>query len=640
MRKRGLTRLGRRLSPAARLALAAVGVSFALGGLPATAQSPPLPGYALPVPPAPPERLPPAGVSPAAAVPQGDLPPDFIPWWQDALARPLVEAPVSLAMSLDQVILDTLRHSPQVRAISDTPIIRRTAIVQAQSRFDPVTFAESKWVDTSDPVGNLLTTGGASRFLDQNWYYSGGVRKRMLLGTQLEASQRFGYQDNNSIFFVPAPQGTSRMTLNLTQPLLQGAGRKYNSSLIVLADIDASIAYDQLSQELQALLLDVHKTYWELYVQRAGLLQRKRLHQEAVDILEELNARREIDVLGSQIVRAQAAVASRQSAVIRFATGVRNAESKLRAIINNPALNAVGQPELVPCDLPNRVYLDVPLEDSLVAALKARPEINQATKEVRAAGIRAEVSKNELLPVLSFIMGTYVYGLSGNSDIGQSFINQYTLGRPTYSAGLTWEMPWRNRNSKGRLQQRRLELRQATSQLEATVANVRSEVEIAVREVAATYREMVARHHAVAADEAEIRYLLERWRLLPGDQQVAGVVLDNVLVAQERRADAELGLATALAAYNVALVNLNRATGTLLDCELVTQGEACDEGLPTLLWDRSCPRAQPPSEARPPLPGPYDPRRSEAQPGVLPAPIERLPADPTLRPLPPPDSRP
>ncbi len=525
-------------------------------------------------------------------------------------------------MNVESVVLGTLIHSPQVRVLTDAPMIRQTAVVEEQAKFDLHNFAESRFTDTSDPVGSTLTTGGAPRFIDQNLFASGGVRKLTASGAQIEVSQRMGYETNNSLFFVPNQQGTAKMALALTQPLLNGAGKAYNRSLIVIAEINSGIARDQLSKDLQAMLLEVHRTYWDLYLQRASLLQKRKLHQEAVSILDELNARRDVDVLGSQLVRARAAVATREAATIRYETSVANVESKLRAQVNDPALQTGGSLEMIPSQRPNQGYCELQLYDSLVMALENRPEVSQATKELKAASVKADVSKNELLPVVNFILGTYVSGLHGGGAFMPAYSNQFNLGRPSYSTGLTFDMPIGNRAAKSRLQQRRLEIRQMTNQLQNTVANVRADVEIAVREVATTHREMQSRYHAMMADEAEIQYLTERWRLLPGDQQVAGVVLDNLLNAQERLADAEYGFANALVAYNVALVKLKWATGTLLNYQDLQQTVVNQDGLPTLTF------GQPGSEPTPPVAGPMPVA------GPTPAATPMPPGAPTVQPAP------
>lgn len=503
----------------------------------------------------------------------GGIPPDFVPWWQVMMREQFAPPAQPMQMELDNVVLGTLMHSPQVKVLVDAPIIRRTSIMEAQGKFDVRQFAETKFVNTSDPVGNKLTTGGANRFLDQNFYATGGVRRQLQSGAQLEASQKIGYQNNNSIYFYPNNQGTARLSLTLTQPLMNGRGKAYNTSMILLAEIDSSMSRDDLSRQLQNVLFEVHQTYWELYLQRAVLLQRRKLREQAVGIRDELLERRDVDVLGSQLVRAKAAVAGREAAIIRFQTSVLNAESKLRALVNDPALRAGSALELVPVQCPSYALLPVDLHDSLVSALEHRPEVNEAAKEVRAACVRVNMAKNELLPVLNMVLGTYVYGLAGDAAIGQAYGDMFSVGRPTYSGGFTFEVPYGNHAARARLKQRMVETRQMANQLQVVMNRIRAEIEIAVREVDTTHREMVSKYYAMQADQAEIDYLAERWRLLPGDQQVAGVMLDDLLAAQQRLADAEYGFANSVVAYNMAIIGLKKATGTLLDYQEVAELE-------------------------------------------------------------------
>ena len=227
------------------------------------------------------------------------------------------------------LILGTLIHSPQIRVLADSIAIQQTQVCQAQAKFDATAFVEEKFINTCDPVGSTLTTGGPDTYRDQDWVQSGGVRTLTAGGGASKRPNSSATKRSNSVYFVPTPQGTSRLAVSFTQPLLHGAGQAYNSSLIVLADIDTHVARDQFSKNLQSLLVDVHHAYWDLYLQLAALLlQKRKLYRQSVDILNELASRRELDVLGSQIIHARAAVANPRAAMIRYEAGVRNAGSQ------------------------------------------------------------------------------------------------------------------------------------------------------------------------------------------------------------------------------------------------------------------------------------------------------------------------
>jgi outer membrane protein TolC len=260
-------------------------------------------------------------------------------------------------------------------------------------------------------------------------------------------------------------------------------------------------------------------------------------------------------------------VATRAAAVIHHGALVLNAEARLRALVNDPVLGSVDLLELIPVQPPIEVPHQVSLEDALIVALHHRPEIDQVTHEIRAASVRLDVSKNEILPVLNLILSSYVYGLEGEGDVLAAFDDQFAAGRPSYSAGFLFEYPLGNRAAQARLKRTRLELRQLTNQLEATTWNVRLEVETAVRDITTAHREMTSHYHAMIGNETETEYQDRRWRLLPGDHQSAGIALDDLLDAQERLNRSEASYVAALVAYNVAIVQLKRAMGLLLETQ-------------------------------------------------------------------------
>jgi outer membrane protein len=469
------------------------------------------------------------------------MPPDYQPWWQPHVIGPLRPESQVEHVDITQLVLEALVYSEHIKALHEQPAIRELAILEAESEFDATTFMESKFIKTSEPVGDQLTTGGPPPFRESDWTYAAGVRRKTAIGGRLEASQRIGYLDSNSTFLSPTQQGNARMTLSFEQPLLRGAGNFYNTSLIVLAQLDTNVAHNQTTRKLQNYLLDVHRAYWELYLQRAVLLQMRRSLERAHGILTSLEERRNFDSLQSQIIIARAAVATRRSGLVRAAAAVRNAQARIAATVNSPLFLDRGDLELLPAATPKTDYVPVSLDDALVTALSHRPEVEEALSLLEAARVRLQVSKNELLPALSLVLETYVSGLQGNSNIGRAVGNQFQVGEPSYSAGLLFEMPFRNRGAEARRQRRHRELNQLTHRFNALVANLRAEVEVAVREVNTTYSEVQRKYSAMSAASVEVEFMTQRFELLPGDDRAASFLLEDLLTAQDRLSGEEFG---------------------------------------------------------------------------------------------------
>ena len=504
-----------------------------------------------------------------------------VEWWTHRVAESLRADRSPLPITLDGVLVRALANSPQVRVFSDLPHIRRTAVAEAAATWDWSAFVESRWDDISEPVGNTLTTGDSNRFNDHNVSGSAGVRRRTRTGGSIEASQRFGWQDTNSDFFLPNQQGTSRLSLSYTQPLLRGRGRCYNESLLVLAKIDAGVADQEFSRQLQAHIVEVVRAYWGLYLERTSLVQKRAARDRAAELRDRLTRRIQLDAVVAQTERADAEVALRDSELLRAEMAVANSESRLRALVGDMTLGTTGTVELIPLDRPSYGAAPIPMELARATAVRRRPEVLQAISQIKAAGLRSQMTRHELLPALNLLTEVYVSGLEGRGDVGRSFQAQFDEGAPSYSVGLAYEVPIGNRAARARHQRKCLELRQLQSQYQTTLQTLGLEVEAAVREVTTASAEISARTRQVQASRTQLDYLTKRWQLLPGEGTTASLLLENLLDAQDRLADAEFALVSSCVTCDLAVVNVRRATGELLQCENVEVGEGCVQGLPT-----------------------------------------------------------
>lgn len=535
-----------------------------------------------------------------------DVPGSFQPWWEGAVGGSLSRSAQHLPVDLDTLILSSLVHSAHVQWLGDARLIAQADVSKAGAVFDWSAFVESKYIDLSEPVGNLLTTGGSPRFRDNHWTAGGGFRRRMASGGQFEIAQRIGYQDNNSIYFAPTQQGTGTFALSFAQPLLRGAGRDYNTRLIVLAQLEANTADEEFVRRVQAHLMEITRVYWQLYLSRAVVLQKRRLYDEACRIYQELESRREVDATVPQILQAKAAVARRRAEILRTEMAVKNMESRLRALVNAPELAAAGGAEFLPQQSPVAELVPVSMKEAKTKALCHRPQIKQCLNTIEAAKLKLQVSKNELLPALDVILETYANGLRGESDLAGALSDQFSTGEPSYTVGLALDLPLANRAAEASHRKQQLELRKTIYQLVEAVESVLAEVEVAVREAQTYYREMTASYHAMVAKEAEVHSLDARWRALAGDTAMATVLLEQLLRAQEELAAEQFALVDSQVSYSLALTRVKQADGTLLQIQPLANG-ADSECSPKLLLE---PRAgavpavvpRSPSQLSPPVP--------------------------------------
>ncbi|MEZ6120994.1 MAG: TolC family protein [Pirellulaceae bacterium] len=521
------------------------------------------------------------------------LPADLLDaWWDPLIQYPVRSNTESVPLTLQDLVFRTLVHSKQIKVFSELPLIRETAIIDADSAYDWNAFLDSRWDDISEPVGNTLTVGGTgNRYNNHQFSGEAGLRRRTTTGAELKLSQQIGWQQNNSVFFLPNPQGTSRLNISLTQPLLRGRGCVYNTSLTVLAQIDKSIADDEFNRQLQSQLLEVTRAYWALYLERAVLYQRLEAYRRAAEVLGELEARRNLDASELQIVSAAASLKERRANLFRAGAAVKNAEAKIRALVNDPSLADAELVELIPHDLPVSDQHTTEIQQAFATAIRYRPEISQAMKQIKSAGVRLNMAKHELLPVLNLVTQTYLSGLEDRGDIPDSLVRQFDTGAPSYGIGLQYEVPLGNRRAAAQHRKRRHELRQLENQYETTLETIKLEVEVAVRELETARQELVAKHQAMVARKQQLDVLTIRWRKLSSDM-TGSLALENMLTAQDQLTSAEFQFVQSQLTYNLSVTNLRKAQGILLQTENISIDCIDECNLPTLHAQQSAPFAE------------------------------------------------
>ncbi len=520
----------------------------------------------------------------AGSQPPAKVPSDFSPWWIRGQRASIGDNGGARTFTVEELYQRALRHSKQIRVFSDLPLIRETGIQEAKGAFDTNTFLEGKFGHANDPVGNTLTTGGASRFKQDQWSFEAGAKKKFVTGTEVTLSQSVGRTDNNSIYFVPNPQSTANLSLSVVQPLLKGAGVNYNRSIMRIAKLDSQVAMSEFIRQSESHLLEITRTYWALYASRVMYLQKAKLVEETGKVVDELRARQQVDARKTQLFRAQSALASRRSDLIRSEAAVRNAQDRLRALTSDPELLDAPNSEIIPAD--RLILSSSPVNDRAAAeaALQNRPEITQAFLQLQAAGIRENMARNEIMPELNLVLQGSLGGLTGG-DMADAYGKQYAEGGPGYGIGLVFSFPLENNIGKAHLERRRIETRQQINQVKTTIDTVLLEVKVSAREVATAHRETQAKYEAVRAFTEDLDTLQARRPIqdLRDEVQASGF-LDTMLDAQDRRANAEEEFIRAAANYQIAIVNLERAKGNLLTYSDVSVMRGKDEKNLPQLW--------------------------------------------------------
>lgn len=492
------------------------------------------------------------------------VPESYSPWWQQQLGAKVFESNDLEPCPLEDLYVRTLLHSGQIRVFSELPLIRETGIQEAEGRFDVRAFIDSKYESVNEPVGSLLTSEVEDVFRQKTFTTEGGLRWKSPLGGDLTLSQRATTTASNSEFLSPEPQSQARLTLSVVQPLLKGAGLRYNQSVLYVARLDSEVAQAEFIRQAESHLISVCSAYWGLYQARAEFLIRRKLVADTEKVLEHIKSRQDLDAAKVQLVRATSALASRKVSLVRTELSIRNAEDRLRALVNDDILRRSPTVELLPTTPLSFAAIELDPSVAAVTAIQHRPEITQGMNQLKSLAVREDIAKNELLPQVNLILEGSLRGLADEYNVRDSI--DVEPERKNWLVGLSVEFPLGNNDATARYKRRRLEVRQQLQQMRTSVETILLEVKFAVREHATAYRELQGKYQALLSAQEDLRTLEERWGLNGNAGGQAGAAyLDLLLDAQGRVSFADEDFLRSATSYSVALMTVQRAQGKLLN---------------------------------------------------------------------------
>lgn len=487
------------------------------------------------------------------------------PWWTE-LKPSRGELGEHRSIELDNLIWMAIANSPHVRSLLIEPQIQEARASATLGVFDPTPFINSLFNDSSNPVGNTLTTGGPSRLNENLWENSAGVKARTKSGAQTELTQEMNFRDSNSVFFKPGQQADTRMVMRYTQPLMRGAGATYNRSSFVIANLSSSESAYDATIKIQQHAFTISTNYWELYVARAFYQQSEQGLERLIALRDQLAGRADLDSLRSQLHRADAQISRQRSQQARAQAQITASEAKLRAAVGAPELSAGSAGVLIPVTAPADWKPNLDVQSELGLALSFHPNIQATHARLKAAKVKLQVAENELRPTLNLVMEGYARGLNGNYNFGSSLGDQFSQGAPSYSGGLTYQRPQRNIAAKAILREKRLEMQKLLFDLDNALLIVSAEVESEIASAEAAYSELEAAVRSTLAAHAELEYLTGRWgnAFLDSTQGGTSLLLDQLLNANVQLIQAENVWARAQADHMLALSRVRLASGSLL----------------------------------------------------------------------------
>lgn len=342
----------------------------------------------------------------------------FLPASQ-AETPPAPTGPPAITLSLADAVKMGLENNLDIKVAKQTPLIREQDIIFQEAVFDPNFGATAFKSDNSQPSQNVfdIGTSGSIVSLDSTVTdYAAGWGDRMRWGGSYTADlrlTRFTSTSRNAVF--PTSYQTS-FEVAYNQALLRNFGTKANETNIVIAQNNQAISRSQFRQQVLDVLKATEDAYWELVFARQDL----DVKGEALALAQELLKLNKIKVqVGTlppiEITTAEAEVANREQGVIVAENAVRDAEDRLRSVLNMPKQDDSWSRPIAPLDTPTYVERAVDLPAELEKAISSRPDLEQARLSTSTADARVMFDRNQLKWDLNVRAAYMLRGLAGDA---------------------------------------------------------------------------------------------------------------------------------------------------------------------------------------------------------------------------------
>ena len=470
------------------------------------------------------------------------------------------------SLSLQGALHSAVRHNLGIEQVRIEQGIAAAEIVRAEAVFDAVVGAGVNFAridqDSVEVVGLPGPSLPASSAQDlRQWGFTTDVTKRLSSGAVVQVGMDLEQQEvlNQPGLIDPNPAWTSAITTGLSQPLLRGFGSDVNTSNIQLARNNDRRSVVRLQNNLLDLLVNVEAAYWNLVMARQQLVIADWLVIEGERIRDILDSRRGFDTTLAQFADAVATVESRKTRVIDARRSVSQAADQLKMLINDPALPVGGEVDLVPADFMVDEPMQYDLRDSVTTALGNSPLMDLAVLSIDDASIQEIVARNGRLPQLDLAAEISWMGLAGSAGSSLGNINGEYVD---YVMGLQFSQAVGNRAAESVYRQARLQRSAAVIGYRQAVQQVIFDVKSSIRDIKAGYALISQARNFRLAQAENLRALDALRRTLAA---LTPEFLNLLFQRQERLAEAQLQELKAMVDYNLAVADLERATGKGLE---------------------------------------------------------------------------
>jgi len=519
--------------------------------------------------------------------------------------------------TLRDAILAALEKNVDIQLEQENVRFTQYDLIAAQGFYDPTTTSTILYNKSIIPNVARFTGSNSNTINNDTITYNFGASKYFerwgsLISANFNNSRQISNQSNLSTAYSPG------LRFGLTQPLFKGFGIDQGRRNIRIAKKQLALNDATFRARVIQIILSVQQAYWDLSLAIKNEGVQRESVQLAETFLN--NVKRQVEV-GTQapieVVSAAADLEQRRQSVFQAMNQVGIAENTLKNLTAGGENDELWSSVIDPVEPFDIKPVSIPVADAIKLAHENRPEIRQLGLSEEINKIDIDFFRNQAKPQIDLIANYSTNGsagtpasivgpncsnpfpdpanpgkqvcagitpvLQGNAivpgvittpynptfapptSIADQFIGGYgtALGNMfknefrTWSVGVQFNLPLRNRTAKANLGKALESKRQIDLQTRALMQNIELEVRNAVQAVETAKMR-------IDAAEAGTKYARQQ---LEGEQKKFEAGLQAVFFVLQRQNQlsvAQISELQAKADYNKAIANLHRVMSTTL----------------------------------------------------------------------------
>ena len=326
--------------------------------------------------------------------------------------------------------------------------------------------------------------------------------------------------------------------------------------MIRIAEYNKQIIDAETKLAVIRIIADVDKAYWNLYAARMMRDVRKQQYDLANELLEETTRLVEVGINPEiDLLRTRAGVAARLEEIITAENAVRDWERVIKLKLNKPDLGMKTETELILKTTPDPVRYEFEKEKTVKNALENRMEMLELELQLAQDESTIDYRRNQILPLVTFDYQYSSNGLGPDRSESYDLLKEHDFHDQYIGLGVT--IPLGNKSARSQLHQAIYQRAQRLASKESKEAQIEYEVLQQIDQLEASWQHIMASRQTTILRDQE--YKAEKRQYELGMQ-----TSKDVLQAQTDLADAQQKEILAITQYQIALVDLAYATGTLL----------------------------------------------------------------------------